>query len=226
MTLEPIAHMENDYTEKFGVPRQSGLVQEVPSRIVFQPEYRVREALRGLEGYSHLWIIWVFSQVHRQGWSPTVRPPRLGGNTRVGVFASRSPYRPNPIGLSCVRLERILWDDPSGPVLLVTGADLMNGTPILDIKPYLPYADCHPEALDGFGLKPGLGTVQVELPPDLPFPPEKRQALRAMLAQDPRPGYQEDPQRVYGVAFAGYDIRFTVADGVLRVISAAKIPLD
>lgn len=226
MTLEPIAHMENDYTEKFGVPRQSGLVQEVSSRIVFRPEYRVREALRGLEGFSHLWVIWVFSQAHRQGWSPTVRPPRLGGNTRIGVFASRSPYRPNPIGLSCVRLERILWDDPEGPVLLVAGADLMNGTPILDIKPYLPYADCHPEALGGFGLKPGLGTVQVELPQDLPFPPEKRQALRAMLAQDPRPGYQDDPERVYGVAFAGYDIRFTVAQGVLRVISAAKIPLD
>lgn len=226
MTLEPIAHMENDYTEKFGVPRQSGLVQEVSSRVVFRPEYRVREALRGLEGFSHLWLIWVFSQAHRQGWSPTVRPPRLGGNTRIGVFASRSPYRPNPIGLSCVKLERILWDDPEGPVLLVAGADLMNGTPILDIKPYLPYADCHPEALGGFGLTPGLGTLQVELPQDLPFPPEKRQALRAMLAQDPRPGYQDDPERVYGVAFAGYDIRFTVSGGVLRVTGAAKIPLD
>ena len=226
LTMEPVAHIENDYLEKFGVPRQSGLVQGVTSRVVLEPAYRVREALRGMEGYSHLWLLWVFSKAQKQGWSPTVRPPRLGGNTRVGVFASRSPYRPNAIGLSCVQLERVEWDAPDGPVLLVRGADLMNGTPILDIKPYLPYADCRPEASGGFGAPPGMGTVRVLLPEEMDFPPDKRQALTEMLAQDPRPGYQDDPERLYGVAFAGYDIRFTVSDGVLRVKSAAPMGED
>lgn len=218
MTLEPIACIYNDYTEKFGVPRQSGLVTQVLSRVVFAPPYRAREALRDLDGYSHLWLIWVFSQA--RGWSPTVRPPRLGGNRRVGVFASRSPFRPNPIGLSCVRLHHIDLDTPDGPVLWVAGADLMNGTPILDIKPYLPYADCHPEALGGFGAAPGTGALEVRLPEVFAFPPDKLDGLTAVLAQDPRPGYQHDPGRVYGLTFAGYDVRFTVSGNVLQVTGA------
>ena len=218
MTLEPIACIYNDYTEKFGVPRQSGLVTQVLSRVVFAPPYRAREALRDLDGYSHLWLIWVFSQA--KGWSPTVRPPRLGGNRRVGVFASRSPFRPNPIGLSCVQLHHIDLDTPDGPVLWVAGADLMNGTPILDIKPYLPYADCHPEALGGFGAAPGTGALEVRLPEGFAFPPDKLDGLTAVLAQDPRPGYQHDPGRVYGLTFAGYDVRFTVSGNVLQVTGA------
>lgn len=217
MTLEPIACIYNDYTEKFGVPRQSGLVTQVLSRVVFAPPYRAREALRDLDGYSYLWLIWVFSQA--RGWSPTVRPPRLGGNRRVGVFASRSPFRPNPIGLSCVRLHHIDLDTPDGPVLWVAGADLMNGTPILDIKPYLPFTDSHPNAKAGFTQHTGGHHLAVEYAPGLweKVPREKREALTQVLAQDPRPAYQDDPGRVYGMEFAGFEVHFTVHEGLLRV---------
>jgi len=218
LSLRPIAHLYNDLPEKFGVPRQSGLVA-LPGRIVFLPEYRSAEALRGLEGFSHLWLLWVFSEAMRDTWSPTVRPPRLGGNRRMGVFATRSPFRPNPIGLSAVRLVRIERSAADGPVLHVSGADLKNGTPIVDLKPYLPYADCLPEASGGFAPAPD-GTLPVEIPPALEalVPPGKRAVLRALLAQDPRPPYQNDPARVYGMPFAGLDVRFTVSEsGVLTV---------
>ncbi len=214
-----IAHIHTDFATKFGVPRQSGLVPALQGRIVFAPEYRVPEAVRGLEGFSHIWLIWQFSQAVREGWSPTVRPPRLGGNTRMGVFATRSPFRPNAIGLSCVRLERVEPDTPEGPVLYVSGADLMDGTPIFDIKPYLPYADCQPDAVGGFAAQPWARELAVDFPPELleQIPPEKREALVGVLAQDPRPSYQKDGARVYGFTFAGYEVRFTVADGVLTV---------
>ncbi len=219
MELKVIAHIHNDFTAKFGIPRQSGLVEETRAQIVFTPEYRNPDAFRGLEGYSHLWLIWEFSEAKQEGWSPTVRPPRLGGNTRMGVFATRSPYRPNSLGLSSVKLEAIDLNTPEGPVLTVSGADLLNGTPIFDIKPYLPYTDSHPEALGGFAYGPGEGTVEVDCPEELlaTIPAEKRQTLLALLAQDPRPGYSRDPDRVYGMEFAGFDIKFTVANGKLTV---------
>lgn len=219
LTVQVIAHIRTDFTTKFGVPRQSGLVPEVQATIVFTPAYRNADALRGLEGFSHLWLLWHFSEVRQTGWSPTVRPPRLGGNTRMGVFATRSPYRPNPIGLSSVRLEGIDPDTPQGPVIRVSGADLMDGTPILDIKPYLPYTDSHPQASVGFLNGLSERTVQVDCPPALlePLPPTIRRALPAVLAHDPRPSYQSDPTRVYGMAYGGYEVHFTVADGVLTV---------
>lgn len=216
--MKIIAHIYNDYTEKFGIPRQSGLNQALLSRIVMEPEYRVREAFRGIEAYSHLWLIWEFSQVPAHApFSPTVRPPRLGGNTRLGVFATRSPFRPNRLGLSCVELIRIEESD-QGPVLLVAGADLMNGTPLYDIKPYLPYADSYPEARVNEALaRPRL---LVEIPPALAeqIPADKLAALKEMLALDPRPAYQEDPERVYGVKFGTLDIKFRVEQGVLSVM--------
>lgn len=219
MELKIIARIRNDFTAKFGIPRQSGLVDAVRSAIVFEPEYRSPEALRGLEGFSHLWLIWQFSAAEREKWSPTVRPPRLGGNTRMGVFATRSPYRPNGLGLSSVRLEQIRPSTPEGPVLIVSGADLLNDTPIFDIKPYLPYTDSHPEASGGFAAKPGEGALRVECPPALleRFPAEKRAGLLALLEQDPRPGYSDDPHRIYGMEYAGYDIRFTVDRHTLLV---------
>ena len=182
------------------------------------------EALRGIEGYSHLWLIWVFSKAERPGWSPTVRPPRLGGNERMGVFAMRSPYRPNAIGLSCVTLERVEWDAKDGPALVVGGADLMDGTPILDVKPYLPYADSHPGARGGFAAEKTDYALAVDFPPELEaiLPQEKRRALRGVLAGDPRPAYQQDPERVYGVSFAGFDVRFRVRDGVLTVVQVER----
>lgn len=218
--MKIIAHIHNDFTAKFGIPRQSGLVEEVRSRIVFTPEYRNPDALRGLEGYSHLWLIWQFSEAKAEEWSPTVRPPRLGGNKRMGVFATRSPYRPNPIGLSSVKLLEIQLNTPEGPVLTVCGADLLDGTPLYDIKPYLAYTDAHPEALGGFAFQPGEGAVQVECDAALleKLPQEKQAGLLALLREDPRPGYQEDPERIYGMEYAGFDIRFTVADGILKVI--------
>ena len=218
--MKIIAHIHNDFNAKFGIPRQSGLVDAVTAKIVFEPEYRNPDAFRGLEGYSHLWLIWEFSEARAKKWSPTVRPPRLGGNTRMGVFATRSPYRPNPIGLSSVKLLDIALNTPDGPVLTVQGADLLDGTPIYDIKPYLAYTDAHPEALGGFAYGPGEGTVQVECSDGIlsTVPEEKRQELLALLAQDPRPGYQEDPDRIYGMDYAGMNIRFTVADGILKVI--------
>lgn len=213
-----IARIRSDFPTKFGIPRQSGLA-DTPARIVFEPPYRNADALRGIDGFSHLWLIWQFSEAVREGWSPTVRPPKLGGNRRVGVFATRSPFRPNAIGLSSVRLERVEPRTPDGPVLHVSGADLMDGTPLLDIKPYLAYTDAHPEASSGFALP--TDAVQVSCPPRLldSLPAGRRQALLAVLAQDPRPGYQDEPGRVYGFPFAGFEVRFTVEDGVLTVLS-------
>ena len=217
--MKVIARVRSDFKEKFGIPRQSGLVPQTRAKIIFEPEYRNPDALRGIDGYSHLWLIWSFSKAEREGWSPTVRPPRQGGNTRMGVFATRSPFRPNPIGLSCVTLEGVETHGPHGVSLLVGGADLMDGTPILDVKPYHPLSDCHPDALGGFASAKADYAVEVVFPPELEalVPQEKRAALRGVLALDPRPAYQDDPARVYGVAFAGQNVRFTVADGVLTV---------
>lgn len=215
MEIGVIAHIENDYTSKFGVPRQSGLVEEVVSRIVFEEKFRIPEAVRGLEDFSHLWLIWGFHAVNRPGWHPTVRPPRLGGNTRIGVFATRSPYRPNALGLSSVRLTGV----EKGPVLLVAGADLMNGTPIYDIKPYLPSADCHPEAAGGFSEAREKRRVEVILPGKERGKLTERQAaaLIRVLEEDPRPAYQEDGDRIYAFEFAGRNVRFQVQGGVLTV---------
>ena len=220
MELEAIARIENAYTSKFGVPRQSGLVEEVVSRIVFEPAYRAAEALRGLEDFTHLWLIWGFHEARREGWSPTVRPPRLGGNVRIGVFATRSPYRPNGLGLSSVRLCGIEKAGEKGWTLLVAGADLMNGTPIYDIKPYLPSADCHPEASGGFTDAHEKRRVRVRIPDGeaAKMPAENLRALRRVLEEDPRPAYQEDPDRVYAFEFAGRTVRFSVRDGELRVL--------
>ena len=217
MELTPIAHIRSDFSEKFGIPRQSGLVEELSATVVFEPEYRDISALQGLDGFSHLWLIWEFSKV--RGWSPTVRPPRLGGNRRMGVFATRSPFRPNPLGLSCVRLREIRRDRALGPVLTVGGADLLDGTPIYDVKPYLPYADCRPDAVGGFAARPKEADLTVECPPALldRVPADKRAALLAVLAQDPRPQYQDDPERVYGMAFAGLEVKFQVAGDRLAV---------
>ena len=213
MTVHIIARIRSDFGAKFGIPRQSGLVDSLTARVIFEPEYRNSDALRGLDGFSHLWLIWQFSQCMGRDWSPTVRPPKLGGNRRMGVFATRSPFRPNPIGLSSVRLERIETDPVLGPVLYVCGADLMDGTPILDIKPYLPYTDSHPDARGGFAPGPQAALeVQASAGVLAPVPPDKRQALLDTLAQDPRPGYQHEPGRVYGLLFAGCNVRFTVED--------------
>ena len=217
LTLRPIARIHTEFSEKFGIPRQSGLVEELSARIVLEPAYRVREALRGIEGFSHLWLLWQFTE--SRGWSPTVRPPRLGGNQRVGVFATRSPFRPNPIGLSCVKLDRVDWDAPDGPVLVVRGADLLDGTPLFDIKPYVPLADCRPEAVGGFSDLHREDRLTVDFPERLlaQVPKEKRAALLGVLSQDPRPSYQHDPRRVYGMAFAGLEVKFTVAGETLQV---------
>lgn len=218
-TMQIIAHIRSDFPEKFGIPRQSGLVDELQAEIVFEPAYRNADALRGLEGFSHLWLIWEFSKAVRDSWSPTVRPPRLGGNTRMGVFATRSPYRPNKMGLSCVKIEKIELHTPDGPILWVSGADLMNGTPILDIKPYLPHSDSIPEAKGGFSTQVAWQTLQVEIPDNLlaAIPEEQRQSIIQLLSQDPRPAYQNDPSKVYGVTYSNLNIRFTVADGKLTV---------
>lgn len=216
--ITPIAHIETDFGTKFGIPRQAGLVQELKGKIVFDPAFRSADALRGIENYSHLWLIWQFSENIRSDWSPTVRPPRLGGNTRVGVFATRSPFRPNALGLSCVRLEAVETDRQYGTVLLVSGADLMNGTPIFDIKPYIPYADCIPEASEGFAPKPEEKLeVCFEAGTDSAVPDEKLEALKAVLRCDPRPRYQNDPERIYGMEFAGLDIHFHVDGNKLTV---------
>ena len=219
MEIIPIAHIRSDFSEKFGIPRQSGLVEELTADVVFAPEFREPAALRGIGGFSHLWLIWEFSKARREGWSPTVRPPRLGGNQRMGVFATRSPFRPNPIGLSCVRLLEVRQDRALGPVLTVAGADLMDGTPIYDIKPYLPYADCKPDAAGGFASQPKEASLEVDCPPALlaRVPEEKRPALLAVLAQDPRPQYQNDPKRIYGMSFADVEVRFQVVEGRLTV---------
>ena len=222
--IQPIAYMQSDFGGKFGIPRQSGLVDALRSTIVFQPEYRNADALRGIEGFSHLWIIWQFSQAVGKEWSPTVRPPRLGGNTRMGVFATRSPFRPNNLGLSCVTLLGVERTEDRGTVLHVGGADLLDGTPIFDIKPYIPYCDCHPDALGGFTQEAGDYLLQVDFPAELlgVLPEEKRDAAVGVLSHDPRPSYQQQPGRVYGMTFAGCNIRFTVEDGVLHVISTER----
>ena len=221
--MRPVAHIRTDFATKFGIPKQSGLVPSLRGRVVFAPEYRSPEAVRGLEAFSHIWLLWQFSGAVKENetFSPTVRPPRLGGNRRVGVFASRSPFRPNHIGLSCVELEGIDLDDPEGPVLIVRGADLMDGTPILDVKPYIPYADSRPEAAGGFTDMSAARTARVMFPPDLleKVPADRREALIGVLEQDPRPSYQEDPDRVYGFRFAGREIKFRVSDGVLTVVA-------
>ena len=222
--IQPIAYMQSDFGGKFGIPRQSGLVDALRSTIVFQPEYRNADALRGIEGFSHLWVIWQFSQAVGKEWSPTVRPPRLGGNTRMGVFATRSPFRPNNLGLSCVTLLGVERTEDLGTVLHVGGADLLDGTPIFDIKPYIPYCDCHPDALGGFTQEAGDYLLQVDFPAELlgVLPEEKRDAAVGVLSHDPRPSYQQQPGRVYGMTFAGCNIRFTVEDGVLHVISTER----
>ncbi len=214
-----IARVRSDFPTKFGIPRQSGMAGDLRAAVVFEPEFRNPDALRGLEEFSHLWLIWQFSGNLRAAWSPTVRPPRLGGNRRMGVFATRSPFRPNPIGLSCVELAGVDLHTPEGPVLYVLGADLMDGTPILDIKPYLPYADCRPQATGGFTDRTDRPRLVVDIPPELleRVPPDKRAGLAAALACDPRPSYQHDPERVYGLPFAGLEVKFTVRDGTLTV---------
>lgn len=222
--MKVIANIHSDFPTKFGIPRQSGLVEELTAQIVFSPEYRVPEAVRGLEEFSHIWLVWQFSGAVREDWSPTVRPPRLGGNTRMGVFSTRSPFRPNAIGLSCVRLLKVEPSTPQGPVLTVAGADLMDGTPILDIKPYIPYADCKPEATGGFTDRAGDFLLHVEFPPALleRVPENRREALIGVLSHDPRPSYQRNPERVYGMEFAGVNVRFRVAEDTLTVLDVEK----
>ena len=224
-TFQSIARIRSDFPTKFGIPRQSGLVQALRAEVVFEPEFRNDDALRGMEGFSHLWLLWEFSAARRETWSPTVRPPRLGGDERVGVFASRSPFRPNPIGLSCVKLEKIRRTSDVGTVLVVSGADLMDGSPIFDIKPYLPYADAHPEASGGFASA-APAALEVVFPPELleKVPAGRWEALCGVLAQDPRPAYQEDPERVYGMAFAGLNVRFTVRENTLTVREVTELP--
>ena len=222
--MKIIARIHTDFTDKFGIPRQSGLVPELTARIVFAPEYRDPNALTGIEGYDRLWLIWQFSQAVREDWSPTVRPPRLGGNRRMGVFATRSPFRPNAMGLSSVQLDRVELDPQLGPVLHVRGADLMDGTPIFDIKPYISYGDCHPDATGGFTDSLAHAPLTVDCARSLleRIPADSREGLLGVLAGDPRPRYQEDPQRVYGLAFAGYNIRFTVDGDRLTVVDVEE----
>lgn len=223
--IHPIAKMRSDFPTKFGIPRQSSLVEGLESTIVFEPEFRNPEALRGIEGFSHLWIIWQFSEAVRQDWSPTVRPPRLGGNTRMGVFATRSPFRPNNLGLSCVQLLGVEHTSHEGTVLHVSGADLMDGTPIFDIKPYIPYSDSFPEASGGFTDTAEDFILTVDFPESLLnlLPENKRQAAIGVLSHDPRPSYQRKPDRIYGLSFSGFDIRFTVNDKTLYVREVAKL---
>lgn len=218
--MKIIARMHSSFPSKFGIPRQSGLVEGLKSTIVFEPEYRNPDALRGMEGFSHLWLIWSFSKAVREDWSPTVRPPRLGGNTRMGVFATRSPFRPNAIGLSSVKLDGVELHPTLGPVIHVSGADLLDGTPIFDIKPYLPYTDSHPEALGGFTTGYQGYKLELDFPPALleQVPEQDREGLMGVLAQDPRPSYQDDPERVYGMAFGTVDVKFTVKEGLLTVV--------
>lgn len=222
--IKIIARIHTDFQSKFGIPRQSGLVEELQGTIVFEPEYRNPETVRGLEGFSHVWLIWEFSEAKRENWSPTVRPPRLGGNVRMGVFATRSPFRPNPIGLSAVKLDKIELDTLAGPVLHVSGADLMDGTPIFDIKPYVPYADCLPKATGGFTDKIEKGKLKVNFPEELlqQISIKKQNALLEMLSLDPRPSYQDNPERIYGFEFAGFDIRFRVSGNLLSVVEVVS----
>lgn len=223
--MKIIARIQTDFPDKFGIPRQSGLVQELQGKIVFEPEFRSPEAVRGLDAFSHIWLLWQFSKAHKARWSPTVRPPRLGGDKRVGVFATRSPFRPNDIGLSSVRLQRVEIDSHDGPVLYVSGADLVDGTPIYDIKPYLPYVDCHPDATEGYTGQTRLHQLQVEFPTELlaRYPQDKQAAIVHVLEQDPRPAYINDPERIYGLSFAGYDVKFKVEGDRLIVCDVVKL---
>lgn len=222
--MKPIAYIKTDFPEKFGIPRQSGLVKDLTGKIYFEPEYRNPDAFNGLSGYNYIWLLWAFEIPGRKGWSATVKPPRLGGNTHMGVFATRSPFRPNPIGLSSVHLDSIEFTE-NGPVLTVSGADLRDNTPIYDIKPYLRYTDCHPDAVDGFAEDKMDENLHVTFPEELLniFPPEKRPAILEILRQDPRPSYQHDPDRRYGVSFAGYDVRFYVDGNRLRVTEVVPL---
>lgn len=224
-TIKKIAEIRSDFPTKFGIPRQSGIVSELEATIVFEPEYRNPDAVRGLEEYSHIWLIWQFSESVRDTWSPTVRPPKLGGNVRKGVFATRSPFRPNALGLSCVELKAVHPETPEGPVLIVAGADLMNGTPIYDIKPYAPYADCHPDARESFTGQTKKMILEVEDPFGFLklIPDDKRAALKGVLAQDPRPGYQKDPARVYGFPFAGFEVKFRVNESTVTVCGLERV---
>lgn len=225
VNMQVIARMKSDFPSKFGIPRQSGLVEALRSTIIFEPEFRNADALRGIEGYSHLWLIWQFSEAVRQEWSPTVRPPRLGGNTRMGVFATRSPFRPNNLGLSSVKLLGVEQTAQYGTVLHVGGADLMDGTPIFDIKPYIPYSDCHADALGGFTDTADAFLLEVNFPAELleKLPEDKREAALSLLSHDPRPSYQRKADRVYGLPFAGFDIRFTVDNSRLTVVEIHKL---
>ena len=226
LTIKPIARIRTDFPTKFGIPRQSGVVKELKGRIVFEPEYRNEDMLRGIEGFTHLWLIWMFSENVRSKWTPTVRPPILGGNTRIGVLATRSPFRPNPLGLSCVELAGVERRADEGTVLLVRGADLMDGPPIFDIKPYLAYVDSHPEATEGFRTV-GWSMLSVDFPPELLelVPAADRDALLSVLANDPRPSYHNDPERIYGMSFGSREIKFRVADDILTV-TAVENPVE
>ena len=220
ITFKVVARIKSDFPDKFGIPRQSGLLKTLHSTIVFEPEFRNADALRGLEGFSHLWLLWIFSENVRDTWKPTVRPPRLGGNKRLGVFATRSSFRPNPVALSRVKIESINLDTPEGPEIVVSGADLMDGTPIVDIKPYLPYTDAHPEAIGGFADAVKQNKVHVKNPEALAkLSADKRTALIEVLEQDPRPAYQNDPERVYGFPFAEYEVKFKVIGNELEIVS-------
>lgn len=225
MDIHPIAHIRSGFPSKFGIPRQSGLVEGLEAVVVMEPEYRIREAFRGLEAFSHVWLLWEFSGSLREGWSPTVRPPRLGGNARMGVFATRSPFRPNPIGLSSVALNRVELDSPLGPLLHVRGADLMDGTPVYDIKPYLPFTDSHPDAEGGFAAERLAHRLDVEIPDECleRIPCSCRGPVREMLAQDPRPSYHRDASRRYGFVYAGMEIRFRVDDGTAIVEEVLQV---
>jgi len=218
--MKTIAHIHTDFPTKFGIPRQSGIIDTLQGRVIFEPEYRNAEAVRGLEEFSHIWILWEFSEAVRDEWSPTVRPPRLGGNVRKGVFATRSPFRPNPIGLSSVKLESVEIDPKLGPILHVSGADLMDNTPIYDIKPYIAYTDSHPDAVSGFASKPAEYLLEVDFPEKMlqKVPEIQRESLIAVLQHDPRPQYHNDPKRIYGMAFGGIEVKFKAEEGLLTVV--------
>ena len=228
ITFKVVARIRSDFHDKFGIPRQSGLLKNLRSTVVFEPEFRNADALRGLEGFSHLWLLWIFSENVRDTWKPTVRPPRLGGNTRLGVFATRSSFRPNPLAMSCVKIESVNLTGEGAPTITVSGADLMDGTPIVDIKPYLPYADSVPEATGGFAEAVRFRKLDVSFAPGVSenaeFPEEKKAALLELLSEDPRPAYQKDADRIYGIKFAGFEVKFRVAGDCLTVVAISPLP--
>ena len=223
--MKIIGHIRTDFPSKFGIPRQSGLIETLKGKIILEPEYRNPQVYKGIEQFSHIWLLWEFSEAKKEHWSATVKPPRLGGKTRMGVFATRAPFRPNNIGLSCVKLDRVELDEKDGPVLWVAGVDLLDGTPIYDIKPYIPLTDCHPEASEGYTKETKIHELKVEFPEELlnQYPEEKRQAVLGILAQDPRPTYFQDPERVYGVPFAGFDVKFKVDGDTLVVCGLERL---